>query len=167
MDSTEELSRLSGAISSTGDLPGNRLIVWFRVHCAQDCWPVIEKAKDVLRATIEEQQRSETWPSLEEWQVRLPRWFVERCAEEILMEEAERRRRLPMEERIRLGKEWSLNGWLYWLHPDRRSWFWWTAEPGTAEARVALVVDGWPFPWGSLDWLLRAAGAISVEPEEN
>ena len=30
---------------------------------------------------------------------------------------------------------------------------------------VAVEVNAWPFPWGSLRWLFKVAGASTLEPE--
>jgi hypothetical protein len=64
-------------------------------------------------------------------------------------------------------KPWSLDNWVHWMRPENREWYWWDAEVvGGAAAVVEVEVDGWPFPWGSLEWLLKAAGANSVAAVE-
>jgi len=42
---------------------------------------------------------------------------------------------------------------------------WWDSRVND-RCEVDVQVDEWPFPWGSLSWLLRAAGASEVMPEE-
>jgi hypothetical protein len=129
---------------------------------------VIAKATSVLE--ILDESSLERWPTLEEWRTLLPFWFVAACSPEMTPEEAEtwlvRWQRLTDAERRaeEAGKPWSLANWLYWMDPDRRGWWWWEyqQEPGL---RVIVQVDEWPFPWGALAWLLRAAGAIDVVPE--
>jgi hypothetical protein len=97
---------------------------------------------------------------------------VEACAPEVSQEEAERelarRRRLSWKARAELEARarWSLDNWLYWFEPPQRSWEWWDGRvEGADRVRISLVVDGFPFAWGALGWLLRAAGAVSVDSE--
>ena len=77
---------------------------------------------------------------------------------------------LPLEEQIRveIEKDWSLDNWLYWMEPNKRQWFWWDAKVLEEYDHIALAVEvrDWPFPWGALRWLFRAAGASAVEAEE-
>lgn len=62
---------------------------------------------------------------------------------------------------------WSREEWLYWFKPENRYWYWWDANVLDGNVIViAIEVSEWPFPWDALKWLLRAAGAISVEAEQ-
>ncbi len=75
---------------------------------------------------------------------------------------------MSFEEQDRLERDepWSLEGWLYWMEPINRFWFWWEAcATRDDHAVVAVEVTEWPFPWKALSWLLRAAGATSVGAE--
>ena len=49
--------------------------------------------------------------------------------------------------------------------PAGMGWWWWDSHVND-RCEVDVQVDEWPFPWGSLSWLLRAAGASEVMPEE-
>lgn len=77
---------------------------------------------------------------------------------------------LPPTEQTRaeIEKDWSLDNWLYWMEPGNRQWFWWDAKMLEDYDHIALAieVEAWPFPWGALRWLFRAAGASAVEAEE-
>jgi len=79
-------------------------------------------------------------------------------------------RSLPPEEqrKAEIEKDWSLENWLYWMQPSNRQWFWWDAKVLEDYDHIALAieVEAWPFPWGALRWLFRAAGASAVEAEE-
>ena len=110
----------------------------------------------------------------EQWAFRLPEWFVSACALPMTAEQAEqwlkRWKALPSEEqtRVEIEKDWSLDNWLYWMEPENRQWFWWDAKvlDDCDHILVATEVEVWPFPWGSLRWLFKAAGAFAFEPED-
>ena len=53
------------------------------------------------------------------------------------------------------------------MKPENRQWFWWDAKVLEQYDHIALAieVEAWPFPWGALRWLFRAAGASAVEAE--
>lgn len=101
----------------------------------------------------------------------LPDWFVSQCAPELSSEQAERQlaewKSLSPAEQVAHGRtvKWALDDWLYWMDPVRRQWYWWDAK--AADHRdlliVSVEVETLPFPWGALDWLLRASGASSTE----
>jgi hypothetical protein len=57
-----------------------------------------------------------------------------------------------------------VSAFVHWFRPGERYWYWWDAEvKDTNTIHIKVIVQDEPFPWGSLDWLLRAAGALSVE----
>lgn len=139
--------------------------------CGDDAAPVLQRARRVLGIVIDHQDGK--WPTTGEWRSLLPGWFVEACAEERSREEAEAWlawwKALPADQQAAVLRErrWSLANWLFFLEPDERQWFWWSA---TVEApdrlRVTVEVAGWPAPLGALEWLLRAAGALDVAVDE-
>ena len=51
---------------------------------------------------------------------------------------------------------------------ENRQWYWWDAKLANDGAHIflAVQVECWPFPWGSLRWLFKAAGASNVIAEE-
>ena len=160
MNNTDELRRLSG-----GPHPSERpsgLLAEIDVVCDTDADKVLAAVREVWAIALKQADPGNT--SLEKWRSLLPRWFVEKCEPEISMEEAMRRRALPMEERMRLAETWSLGAWVHWLKPSERQWAWWSAEIGSPRSlRVNVVVSGLPFPAGSLQWLLKCCGARSAE----
>lgn len=150
--------------------PAGMGTVRFIARCDGDSWQVLAKAKAVL---IEfDQAAMAEWPDNSDWTKILPKWFLEKCAPEQTREQAEESlklwRALSWEEQARAEREelWPLSACLYWLNPENRKWFWWDAEERDANTIViAAEVDDWPFPWGSLAWLFRAAGATHVNSE--
>ena len=154
------------------EAPGGIGLVTFDVDCDGNAQQVYERSREVLRIIVQQYEKP-WWPPLEEWKRILPQWFVEACAPEESHEEAERWskwwRNLPREEQRRVEAEqrWSVDNWIYWFEKVNRHWWWWDALVDSPdEMRVAVQVEGWPFPWGSLRWLLKASGADEVTSEE-
>jgi hypothetical protein len=150
-----------------GGLGTNRFIARSKYNSQQ----TLDRAKAVLK--IVNENSAGEWPSDARWRELLPDWFVSRCAPEMTKEEAQAEtikwRKLTREEQVRWDSEhqWSLGEWLYWLQPGKRQWYWWDGvalDDNTAV--IAVEVQDWPFPWGALGWLLRAAGADEVEAEK-
>jgi hypothetical protein len=142
--------------------PKGKIIANFVARCNGDAPIVLDRCKQVLGLVL--QPDTGDWPSTDAWRSLLPEWFVEKSSEEISQEEAERRLRLPMEERIRLSQRWSVSAFVHWFQPSERYWYWWDAVVKDANTlQIKVIVEDEPFPWGSLDWLLRASGALSVE----
>lgn len=129
---------------------------------------ILDRSREVLRAVLD--ASGGPWPDLAGWQARLPDWFVAASAPEQTPEQAAaelaRWRSMSAAERAAAEDDeaWTLSDWIHWLQPAERQWYWWSArvrDPGTAE--VAVSVPGWPAPLGALEWLLRAAGASTVD----
>ena len=101
-------------------------------------------------------------------------WSTSACTSPMTPEQAERWRawwkELSPDDQTRadIEKNWSLDSWLYWMETNNRQWIWWDAKAldDCAHFLVAVEVDAWPFPWGSLRWLFKAAGASGLEPEQ-
>lgn len=153
-----------------GELPSGVGTTTVLAHCRGDADSVAERARDVLRAVLA--HAGPPWPALADWRNLLPNWFVDSAAPERSQEEAQRWlvwwRSLPPDKRAKAAREeiWTLANWLYWLEPEERQWFWWDAlveNPQTL--RVTVEIRGWPVPLGTLNWLLRAAGAVQVDEE--
>lgn len=165
----KELERLTSGPSQY-DLPGGMGTVRFLARRQGNVAEVLGLAKAVLK-TVDENSLAE-WPSDEAWSHLLPQWFVDRFAPEQSRDEAEAWlswwRTLPPEEQERAERDspWTLSNWIYWMNPSQRSWYWWDGEVINSHTiRVAIEVDGWPFPWGSFAWLLKASGADAVSSE--
>ena len=152
------------------ELPGGMGTVRFICHAPWSSIQVIEKAKAILR--IINQNSLGSWPNEAEWGRLLPSWFVEKCE----LEKSDREtqewldwwRELSDERKadVERNQAWTLDGWLYYLAPEQRLWFWWDAVTLTEyDFAVAVEAQEWPFPTGALAWLLRASGADCVEAE--
>lgn len=162
----EELNRLHGAQPRALGGVGT---VRFTVEVDGDPSEVFRRARQVL--TVIDEHALSGWPGLEEWRRRLPAWFVAACAPEMSQDEQDawlaQWRSLNDEDRAAMdaAQPWSLDNWLYWMEPENRQWWWWSAtvNPPT----LAAEVEGWPFPWGALSWLLQAAGATAVRSDDD
>lgn len=157
-----EINRLlSGGEKS--DRINENLLVNFEVKCEKKAEIVLGRCKEVLRIVLENSMGK--WPSMDKWRNLLPQWFIERCAREITMEEAEKRLNLSIEERKEINRKegWTLSAWLYWFNPEERQWFWWDAKIND-EDTIIITVEclSWPFPWGALEWLFISLGAESI-----
>ena len=168
MKPADELRHLFTKPSPEDKVEGAGLIL-FNVHCSGNANQVHQNSREVLAVVLSQYEKN--WPSENEWLQLLPKWFVERCAPERTIEEEEENlakwRTLSREEQIRETEEelWSVMDWISWLDPsDERYWFWWDAFVKDANLLlVAVEVVDVPFPSGSLEWLLRASGAIKIE----
>jgi hypothetical protein len=146
--------------------------VTFIASCPHGTDAVLHNVKEVLK-TVDNAILS-GWPLNESAKPKLPDWFVAACANRMSPQQAEQWLKwwkgLSAEDQARaeLEKQWALDDWLYWMEPENRQWYWWDAETGKdhTKLRFAVEVSAWPFPWGALRWLFRAAGASAVQPEE-
>ena len=128
---------------------------------------VLGRSREVLATVL--RAPAQSWPTTADWAGLLPAWFVTACADEPTDQEQhewlQRWRSLDGAGRSRAEaeKRWTLSSWLSWLEPVERDWFWWDATTDGNKGRVLLELPGWPAPVGALLWLLRAAGADSIE----
>ena len=153
-----------------GTLPGGMGTVQFTADCPGNATQVFQQVKDVMRI-ISEQTLSE-WPSDEQWKSLLPEWFLSACAAPKTKEESDKFmahwRSLPPAQKLQAEREevWSLEAWLHWVNPPNRVWTWWDARVIDLNTIiVAVEVTDWPFPWGALRWLFRAAGSRQLAEE--
>jgi hypothetical protein len=161
----DELRRLNSG-PSTGELARDVGVVRFFAHCAGDAPEVLSRCEEVMRVVLG--QNVERWPTDEQWHSLLPAWFVTACPDETMAAQAMQRWfELSELERLKsVPKAWSVGNWIYWFLPEERQWFWWDASIVDANTVEILVeVFGHPFPWGPLEWLLEASGAIKFEPD--
>lgn len=165
----KELMRLEKGVSP-GVLPEGLGTVRFLAKATGHAAETLERAESVLRIVV--RSSLDAWPDESEWQMLLPQWFLAACAPERTAEETElwlkRWKSLsPSRQRIESAEmRWTLRNWLYWFEPSQRQWYWWDGNvEGEDTVRVAIEVDAWPFPWGAISWLLRAAGAETVQAE--
>ena len=167
MDRLDELRHLSAGPGPDEKPPRIDYIV---ARCPGNAEVVLKKTNEVLQVVLT--RDPENWPSDSEWASLLPRWFLDASSPKLSRKGAEdylaRLRGLSPEERIRFEREarWSISDFLHWFRPHERYWYWWDAEAESADKfRVALVFEGWPYPSGALEWLLRASGATDAEKE--
>ncbi len=167
-----ELARLNG-LTDIQDARVGIGCAKFRVRCPFEAQQVLLKAQSVL-ITIG-QYSFPVWPEEEMWRKLLPSWFIAACSSSPTQAEAEKWlewwQHLSPSEQIQseLTKNWSLDSWLYWMEPENRQWVWGEAKflSDCDDFLVVIEVESWPFSWGAFRWLLRAAGASTVEPEPN
>jgi len=162
-----ELKRLLEGVAP-GERPRGVGLVVFEAQCASSANEVHEKVREVLQVVLS--QSGDHWPTLSTWKELLPSWFVVACAPEKTLEDQERWlqwfKNLPSDEQSLVQNQapWTLAGWLYWLQPENRSWFWWNGSVVSDDIlRVEVEVDSSPFASGALEWILRAAGATGVD----
>lgn len=146
MDPGDELTHvLAGGWPEPGPKGGDTFLALAPAgpeHLGERCREVLEV---VLRHSLD------GWPELEEWRRLLPGWFVDACLDDSQVDNC-------------VLDQWSLRGWLHWLRPENRRWFWWSAEPAGAQSlRVTVAVPQRPYLSGALEWLLKTGGATSVE----
>lgn len=153
------------------ETPGGSILVDVLAR-GKDLNDILARCQEVLLAVL--RYSGQDWPTAEQWNSILPGWFVAACAPEQSAEESVKWltwwRTLPPAEQARAESEqpWTLPDWLHWLHPSERQWHWWNASATPDRAlRVTIAIDGWPTALGSLDWLLRSAGATEVLHDES
>lgn len=167
---SREAERLQNA-PGLDERPAGLGTVQFIASCAGDAEASLKRAKEIM--AIVSGATFATWPPIDIWSDLLPDWFVSACAR--ARTEAESAdfmkwwRTLPPDEQaaVERTERWSLESWLYWMEPDNREWTWWdgcAVNPDTI--LIAVEARDWPFAWGALRWLFRAAGAIGLEAEE-
>lgn len=156
--SYEELKRLSFGVS---EVQTEGFIVEILVTCDGNASEVLQKTKEVVKRIIDCELSFED--SVDDWKSILPNWFVEACSPEITKEEAEK-----LLETSRgfeaLANRWTVSGFIYWFRPEEKSWHWWEGKIKDSNTLIVqILVSEFPFAWGSLGFLLRAAGADDVE----
>jgi len=107
----------------------------------------LARVREVLRPVV---AAPSPWPSPDGWRELLPRWFTDACSDD---------------ERVTtcVLDRWSLRAWIWWFQPDQRRWLWWDAEADARELRIRISPTGTgSLLLGSLEWLLKVAGATQV-----
>ncbi len=140
MTPAEELERLL----SGGLLPGEPELDELTASVPGRAAATLARMREVLEPVL--RHSSGEWPALSEWSAELPEWFLQQCVDDALLRDC-------------VLDRWSLRGWLYWLHPERRKWRWAGASAGTDEVRIQLQVLERPYLRGALEWLLTVASA--------
>ena len=160
---TNELELVLGSAEPPAIAPAIGLAS-FTVHCVGGASSVLDRARSTLAAVLRHSEA--TFDDLSFWRSVLPDSFVSRCAPEMTEAEKEAYMRLPVEERMREAA-WSVLGWVHWLQPAERQWYWWRAMCSDSSTIVIEVQPtDWPFAHGALDWLFLASGAQSIESDD-
>ena len=155
-----------------GVKPGETLVDHFQwtieAASTHDSERVLERLREVMSAVVA--GGFNEWPSVAEWQTRLPAWFVAKAAPTHTREEVEtflaRWRTLTSDERRdpKNNLPWDLDNWLYAIEPDQRLWHWWDAEVVSPDVLVlTLALDDAHAPMDALRWLLEASGATEID----
>lgn len=129
---------------------------------------VLLKVKGLLNAlhALEFQD----WDSDKKVVFAIPNWFADFCVTP--HSDAEMKswlaqwRALTGEKQLAFEekKGWSLQDWLYWMHPRNRTWYVVSAVDGLElRSKLVVAVSSWPTPLGAAKWMLRAAGAAAIE----
>jgi len=167
MNYYKEQERLRNG-SHSDEVPDGAGLVRFVITCPNNSSDVLTRAREVLESIL--CHSGGDWPADERWREVLPSWFVSTCAPDMTNEEAAHWlgwwRSLPFEKQAQAEREkkWTLSNWIYWFNPEERQWYWWDASiTSPSSFEVVVEVKQWPVPWGSLNWLLRASGADTVE----
>lgn len=166
----EELRHLAYGASDKDTPEGVGLLV-IEAACPAGADQVLGRCRAALSATLRGMHQGVSDPSA--WRRLLPRWFVDACVEQST-EQVEQWlawwSTLPDDAKASAAEDraWSLDGWLHWLTPQERQWWWWDAECVLpTQLQVRVQIDGWPAPTGALRWLLRTAGASVVTVHED
>jgi hypothetical protein len=157
---SDEIRRLLSG-PNPGEMPAGRL-VRLHVGCARDAMHVHQSLRE-LWATVLWQPVPERL-SLAEWRLILPGWFVEKLAPEIQTDDPLLRRAFQLQDRMRPADAWTLGAWVRTLGSGVRRWQWWSAAavaPHGLELTVDVTGEGEGIE--ALHWLLRCAGAESIE----
>lgn len=132
-----------------------------------DIEPIIDKVSNILLVILENSENQ--WPTLKEWEQLFPTWFIEKFAADMTKEEAEkwlkkwRKMSLKKKAKIKETMKWSLPDWLYWFEPQNREWEYHSISNISKDSfNFNILVDGWPFPHGAIDWLLKNCGVSSI-----
>jgi hypothetical protein len=101
---------------------------------------------------------TEDWPPVAYWAQQLPEWFTKHFSQPLTMAEADTFVSLPFEERMLAFAKagWSLDDWLYWMHPSMRSWHGVkTRVLSTNRVAISIDIESDPSPTAALELLFK------------
>ena len=166
-----ELERVRGLHQAT---PSDGELLTVRAHVSTDPVKVLARARQVLLAVLEglpedwPANEKRPFPALQEWEQRLPRWFVNLCTAETseakITATAWRLHELPPDVRELISHHTapSLGSWVSCFE-RHRSWLWWDASLSTDHFDLRYVVFDTSYTSWDLSWLLVAAGAWRLD----
>ena len=160
---TDELNRLTTETGNSNAIDIGFLKVELKVDCDGNSSEVLRKTKEVLVRVIDCELSLDD--PIEDWKEVLPAWFVNSCAPELSSDKIDQILAKVDGFEV-LSKLWTVGGFLYWFRPEERSWFWWGAVVKNQNAFIIeLIVEGFPFAWGALDFLLHTSGAAHISEQ--
>jgi hypothetical protein len=132
----------------------------------------LQRCRQLLLVVLDFLPDPPAFPTLHEWHHVLPPWFLHACGPERSHAEEQAwlqrwRAAPPLQQRqLEQQRPWTVADWLYWFDPAsdaERSWRWW--DIGVVDhdhfwIDVDVLED--PAALGTLQWLLRAAGATKI-----
>lgn len=186
-----ELRRLREG-PAPGIQPNGAFLDRIIAHCPGNVEVILSKCREVLEAVVSHTRHP--MPSLAEWQIILPQWFVSQCQDEpdgdkpptvrddaweifqrehsiaktlaYIRQHRQEFDQLKADEIEHQDDPWPLSAWLFWFEPQERWWWWWDAElPDPNTLVVTVEAAEYLYPAEALLWLLRAAGATFAEKE--
>lgn len=132
----------------------------FIVICPGNAPFVMSQGKDIILAINKYSFPDSSWPSMEQWIHSLPPNFTSRFMSE--------------NENINAEEAFSLETWLYWMKPQKRTWYWWDSalfsDPIKDTHFVVSVKSANELPCFSattLKWLFKACGADNIISEDD
>ncbi len=134
-----------------GRAPG--LWLTLKVDAGEKAVETAERFLEVIGSWIsaveELEQTQQAWPTDEQWEQLLPRWFIETF-----------QRHTPQEVH-ESGWLWDYGSWLDSM--KERVWRWWGYQRTGRTLTVQLQLDSWPYSIGTLRYLARVAGGELTE----
>jgi len=172
--SVDEIRRIRSGLRP-GEKPFGFGTVNLVGRCDGNAEDVVARCKDILRLVIPVDEKE--WHSVDEWRKILPVWFVRSFAPErkekpraaldyeawLKLSDDAKKGRARKTEKYNREAEWSLEAWLFWLHPSERPWRYWDCSAANPdEVNWFVEVDGWPNALGAPMQLLKVCGADEV-----
>jgi hypothetical protein len=153
------------------EIPSGVGTIRFVIDCPTGSTGVLERVRGLMIDVAI--HSAEPWPDTIEWSALLPNWFVaasppDRTDKEVEAYISEWRKMNPEQQsRTEENRDWPIADWLFWMEPEQRCWHWWDAADMPDSNRILLDVDveSWPFPWGALRWMFKAAGASATHAD--
>jgi hypothetical protein len=155
----KELHRL--ATGRPDDDLGGMFLLNIVAHCDGNSADLLAKLFSVLKRVIDCELSFDD--PVDDWRAVLPKWFVEACGPDLSREAAEEYLRQKGGE-IGPLELWDVGGFVDQFRPEVRSWWWWHGFTSSPDSLIVqIVIEGFPFAWDALHFLLLAAGATAVE----
>ena len=158
---TEELCRLNQ--NKTGEQPADlstTLLVDLGDQSEQTYDRIIQIVGLLAKYGTYWGSRSQlSWPSDQEWLSLLPQWFLASFKNHSKEQYKKMMADMPKE---RWGElPWLFGSWTASM--KERVWEWWSCKRHDRMLEIHLLLEGWPCSIGALEYLVKVAGACSIE----